>query len=56
MIDIHCRSKTQDRFAILDGREDVGSSLEKDSIDPPPNSDYAALYFPWIQVFDPVTK
>jgi phage tail sheath protein FI len=56
MIDIHCRSKTQDRFAILDSREDVGSSLDKDSIDPPPNSDYAAFYFPWIKVFDPVTK
>lgn len=58
----HCAIDTQDRFAILDSDLD----LPKDDLtllDPsnaknvlPDNSDYAAFYFPWIQVFDPATK
>ncbi len=58
----HCAIDTQDRFAILDS----GIELEKDDLtllDPsneknvlPDNSDYAAFYFPWIQVFDPASK
>ncbi len=58
----HCKN-LGDRFAILDGQESQG--------DPPqpitnftaqniqgntPRSDYAALYFPRIQVFDPITN
>jgi uncharacterized protein len=53
----HC-SKLRDRFAILDGVESaspgdisvirpVGRSKE---------ASYAALYYPWIKVFDPVTQ
>jgi len=52
----HCE-KMGDRFAILDSPEvvdlsntDVGKSLK------PFDSDYAALYFPWIQVYDPASK
>jgi phage tail sheath protein FI len=52
----HCKQTTQDRFAILDSQENVGDSITQDTNDPPDNSDYAAFYFPWIQVFDPATK
>ncbi len=52
----HCKIATQDRFAILDSLEEVGEELTLDKIKPPPYSDYAAFYFPWIQVFDPATK
>jgi len=63
-IDIHCRQKTQDRFAIFDSAETVetGGVLDTTLLDKagpagkPPNSDYASFYFPWIQVFDPATK
>jgi uncharacterized protein len=65
IIDIHCRQRTQDRFAIFDSSETVGAggALDLTLLDPsaqanvlPDNSDFAAFYFPWIQVFDPVTK
>jgi phage tail sheath protein FI len=64
-IDIHCRQKTQDRFAIFDSPELVESAgvLDATKLDPtnagnvlPGNSDFAAFYFPWIEVFDPATK
>ena len=64
-IDTHCRQTTQDRFAILDSAEVVESSgnLDLTLLDPsnasnvlPDNSDFAAFYFPWIQVFDPAAK
>ncbi|HBY93086.1 MAG: phage tail sheath family protein [Ardenticatenaceae bacterium] len=49
----HCEN-LKDRFAIIDGQRtttiDV-ASIQGGVRD----SDYAALYFPWIQVFDPVT-
>jgi uncharacterized protein len=61
---IHCKVKTQDRFAIFDCDETIEDSgknldltlLAKGGNKVPPNSDYAAFYFPWIQVFDPVEK
>jgi hypothetical protein len=64
-IDIHCKSRTQDRFAIFDSPEvvETGGNLDTTKLDPgvpgnilPPNSDFAAFYFPWLQVFDPATK
>ena len=64
-IDTHCRQRTQDRFAIFDSPEVVETSnaLDLTLLDPsnasnvlPANSDFAAFYFPWIQVFDPSTK
>ena len=49
----HC-DKVGDRFAILDGAEAV-DSFQVDPIKMSMgDSDYAALYFPWIQVYDPV--
>ncbi|HEX6904112.1 MAG TPA: phage tail sheath subtilisin-like domain-containing protein [Thermoanaerobaculia bacterium] len=50
----HCKN-TSDRFAILDG--EVTNTLTPAAIKGgAKNSDYAALYFPRIQVFDPVTE
>lgn len=47
-----------DRFAILDGPETVTSIRDPKLIEQikPFNSDYTALYFPWIQVYDPLLK
>lgn len=52
----HCQ-KLGDRFAILDSPEtvDLSSPTLVDTLKPF-NSDYAALYFPWIQVFDPASN
>ncbi|MEB3360462.1 MAG: phage tail sheath subtilisin-like domain-containing protein [Synechococcales bacterium] len=52
----HCQSQG-DRFAIIDTEEDIAQDqLKPGSTKLPGNSDYAALYYPWIQVFDPITK
>ncbi len=64
-LNIHCRVRTQDRFAVLDSPEvvETDGALDTTLFSPsntnnvlPPNTDYAAFYFPWIQVFDPVAK
>jgi phage tail sheath protein FI len=61
----HCAQRTKDRFAIFDSPQvvETGGALDLTLLDPknsktvvPNNSDYAAFYFPWIQVFDPATK
>ena len=64
----HCSQATKDRFGIFDSDEIVETSNKLDTgiLDPssptyngnmlPDNSNYAAFYFPWIQVFDPATK
>lgn len=47
------------RFAILDTPlevPDFGTALAKDGARLPPNSDFTAVYFPWIQVSDPATN
>jgi uncharacterized protein len=50
----HCEN-AGDRFAILDGQRT--SSFTPASIQGSVrDSDYAALYFPWINVYDPVTN
>ncbi|KOU08800.1 tail protein [Streptomyces sp. NRRL F-5755] len=51
----HCENTfTQDRFAILDGRRT--RALTKAAIQGgTDDSSYGAIYFPWIEVFDPVT-
>lgn len=60
----HCKNMGN-RFAILDGPEQIGEGSEidlqlLDASDPrtvvPKDSDYAAFYTPWIRVFDPATK
>jgi phage tail sheath protein FI len=65
-IEIHCRVKTQDRFAIFDSPEVVEDNNnilnlallkpETDNNVLPLNTDFAAFYFPWIRAFDPPTK
>jgi phage tail sheath protein FI len=61
----HCKIDTTDRFAILDSDETIetSGSLDLTYLDPsradnklPDNSDYAAFYFPWLEVFDPASK
>jgi len=50
----HCENMG-DRFAILDANN--VDSAEKDDIQGTTrSSDYAAMYFPWIKVYDPVSK
>lgn len=53
----HC-TRMGDRFAILDGnRLEAGDAWTASEIrGTTGNSDYAGLYFPWIVVYDPVTK
>ena len=60
----HCQQTMQDRFAILDlpeavdnnGVPDLTKLVTGGSSVLPAYSDYAAVYFPWIQVFDPVNE
>ena len=54
----HCQTATGDRFAILDGVEAAtgNGGLTAQTLGMPSNCTYAAFYFPWLQVFDPVTK
>ena len=49
----HCE-RLKDRFAILDCPEDLNSGLSE--MYKPRPSAYGAYYFPWLQVYDPVTK
>jgi phage tail sheath protein FI len=51
----HCKSM-KDRFAILDGQNIDTFTTAADIQSGADNNNYAALYYPWIQVFDPVTK
>lgn len=56
----HC-IQAADRFAILDGPSSTDdlTKLTKTAADSglmPKKTDFAAWYFPWIQVFDPATK
>jgi hypothetical protein len=56
----HC-TKMSDRFAILDGPEippnpEAPPDLTPDAIKTAHNTDYGAIYFPWIQVFDEPTQ
>lgn len=57
----HCEERTKDRFAIFDSPETVDditllSQSSGDNSIRPRDSNYAAFYFPWIEVFDPATK
>jgi hypothetical protein len=52
----HC-NRLGDRIAILDSEPDVDlSNPDKVASLKPFDSNYAALYFPWIQVLDPATN
>jgi phage tail sheath protein FI len=59
----HCQIRTQNRFAIFDSPETVetSSALDLTLLDAkssssvlPPFTDFAAYYFPWVEVIDPV--
>ncbi|HTR16336.1 MAG TPA: phage tail sheath C-terminal domain-containing protein [Acetobacteraceae bacterium] len=63
----HCQVRTQNRFAIFDSPTTVESgspaALDLTLLDAknansvlPPFTDFAAFYFPWLEVFDPITK
>ena len=58
-IDAHCKTMG-DRFAIFDGPPTQIDQTKLTKIAPdgdmPKSTDYAAWYFPWIKVFDPVAK
>ncbi|NEO57754.1 MAG: phage tail sheath family protein [Okeania sp. SIO3B5] len=53
----HC-AKMGDRVAILDGvqTEDPGNVSGIRPVGPSQQASYAAIYYPWIKVFDPVTE
>lgn len=62
-ITTHCAVLTQDRFAILDVQENLGTGVSPDltmlqltSADTvlPLATDYGAVYFPWIEVANPL--
>jgi uncharacterized protein len=61
----HCQIRTQNRFAIFDSPQTVETSgaLDLTLLDAtnansvlPPFTDFAAFYFPWVQVFDPISN
>lgn len=51
----HCVN-TGDRFAILDGVRAPATLTSADIQNGVGDSDYAAMYFPWISVYDPATN
>jgi len=64
-IDAHCRVATKDRFAIYDTPlvVETNNALDTSLLQTasankviPDNTSYGAVYFPWIQVFDPASK
>ena len=50
----HCEG-LQDRFAVLDGQQ-AAAPFTKARIQAVRDSNYGAIYFPWIRVFDPSEK
>lgn len=50
----HCES-VGDRFAILDGQQTPTDLTSADIQGTVSDSSYAAMYFPWIEVHDPIT-
>jgi phage tail sheath protein FI len=49
----HC-STTKDRFAILHSRPGIDTPANINNIRPPLDTTFAAFYFPWIKVFNPL--
>jgi hypothetical protein len=52
---IHC-TQMGDRFAVLHSNPATDSITNLNGIVRPPDTRYAAFYFPWIKVFDPRTN
>jgi hypothetical protein len=51
----HCATM-RDRFAILQSIPGTHTLNNINSIRPPQDTTYAAFYFPWIKVYNPITK
>src|ERR1051325_3054690 len=49
----HC-TQMRDRFAILHSRPGIDTLANIGNITPPQDTTYAAFYFPWIKVFNPL--
>lgn len=49
----HCEN-AGDRFALLEGQQDPGALTSSDIKGTVKNSSFAAMYFPWIEVFNPL--
>jgi hypothetical protein len=49
----HC-SSLKDRFAILNTQ--INAAVQPENISIPTDNKYAAIYFPWINIIDPVTS
>ena len=49
----HC-AKMRDRFAILHSNPATDTLANINNIRPPQDTTYAAFYFPWIKVFNPL--
>jgi uncharacterized protein len=55
-ISAHCE-KMQDRVCVLDGNQNLAGNIDIATIKgTTANSKFAAMYWPWIKIFDPVTK
>lgn len=48
----HCENM-KDRFAVLDSKQDQKNIAD---LRPPTDSTYAAFYYPWIKVLDPISR
>jgi phage tail sheath protein FI len=51
----HC-TEMRDRFAILHSRPGIDTLNNINNIRPPQDTTFAAFYFPWIKVFNPLTN
>lgn len=51
----HC-AQMRDRFAILHSRPGIDTLANINNIRPPQDTTFAAFYFPWIKVFNPLTN
>jgi len=52
----HCATATKDRVAILDGSSQIATLTPAAISNATKNSAFAALYFPWLQVQDPIRR
>lgn len=53
----HCEdSDLRDRFAILQSKRNASPSTIGTTLKPPRDSQYAAFYYPWIKILDPITN
>ncbi len=51
----HC-TEMRDRFAVLHSNPSTDTLANLNNVRPPQDTTYAAFYFPWIKVFNPLTN